>query len=276
MSDKILKEASEQELLYEDLTYAICQCIFEVHNDIGVGYDEETYHQGLKRRFGREGFSFASKDRIDLRHRGILIREFELDFLIEDKVILALKCLPCDFLQVNYIQLFTELKLWQKHLGLLANFGQPKVKIERRIYHEKPSELDENYEYIKGRMSEKECQILKKLRDAILFVGKVHGLGYGKPVVKKLVTTELTYQQIKFEKSVSVPVIYLGETIRYFNMRHLLIEGRIVCGITALQDSITHHDISKIKGYLRALKLGTGLAVNFGKSKLEIKGVRGD
>jgi hypothetical protein len=57
-------------------------------------------------------------------------------------------------------------------------------------------------------------------------------------------------------------------------MRHLLIENSIICGITALQDSITHHDISTIKSYLKALKLSVGLAVNFGKSKLEIKGVR--
>ncbi len=264
------------ELLYKNLTYAIRQCIFEVHNDIGVGYDEETYHQGLIRRFDLEGISFASKERIKLKHRGILIREFALDFLIEEKIILSLKCLPCDFLQINFIQLFTELKLWQKHLGLMANFGQPKVKIERRIYHEKPLVIDENYDYVKDQMSQTERQIMKRLRQSIVFIGKLHGLGFGKSIVQKIVETELGYQRIRFEKGVPIPVSYLGETIRTFKMRHLLIEQKIICGITALQDSITHHDISQIKSYLRALKLKIGLVVNFGKSKLEIKGVRGD
>jgi GxxExxY protein len=202
------------ELLYEDLTFAIRQCIFEVHNDIGVGYDEETYHQGLVRRFGREGISFASKEKIELKHRGILVREFKLDFLIENKVILALKCLPSDFLQVNYIQLFTELKLWQKRLGLLVNFGLPKVNIERQIYDEKPLVVDENYDYIKGQMNEVERSVLKKLREAILFVAETHGLGFGKPVIKKIIEKKLAYQNIKFEKGVSVPVNYLGEIIR--------------------------------------------------------------
>jgi GxxExxY protein len=263
-----------QELLYEDLTFTIRSCIFEVHNDIGVGFDEETYHQGLARKFVREGISFVSKERIKLKHRGILVREFELDYLIEDKVILALKCLPCDFLQVNFIQLFTELKLWQKQLGLLVNFGLPKVKIERRIYHEKPLIVDENYDYIKGQMDGTERQALKSLREAILFVAETHGLGFGKSVMRKLLETELAYQQIKFEKNFSVLVNYLGETIRVFKMRHFLIENSIICGITALQESITHHDISKIKSYLKALKLSIGLAVNFGKSKLAIQGVR--
>jgi GxxExxY protein len=263
-----------QELLYKDLSFAIRLCIFEVHNDVGVGYDEETYHQGLMRRFEREGISFVSKEIIELKHRSIPVREFKLDYLIENKVILALKCLPCDFLQVNYIQLFTELKLWQKRLGLLVNFGQPKVKIERRIYDEKPLVVDENYDYVKGLMSEMERQIMMKLRDAILFVANSHGLGFGKTVVRELVEKELGYQQIKFEKGTPIPVNYLGEIIRIYKMRHLLIENCIICGITALQDSITHHDISTIKSYLKALKLSVGLAVNFGKSKLEIKGVR--
>ncbi len=263
-----------QELLYEELTFVIRQCLFDVHNDAGVGYDEETYHQGLIRKFGRERVSFVSKEKIELKHRGVLAREFKLDFLIEDKVILALKCLTCDFLQVNYIQLFTELKLWRKHLGLLANLGQPKVKIERRIFHEKLLAVDENYDYIKGRMGETERQTMMKLRDAVLFVGEPHGLGFGKSVVRNLIEMELAFQHIKFEKGFPVPVKYLGETIRVFKMRNLLVSDRIVCGITALQDTITHHDISKIKSYLKALNLTTGMVVNFGKSKLEIKGVR--
>lgn len=265
-----------QELLYEDLTYVIRQCVFDVHNDIGVGYDEETYHQGLIRKFGREGVAFSSKEKIRLKHRGILVQEFALDFLLEDKVILALKSLPCDFLQVNYVQLFSELKLWTKHLGLLVNFGQPKVKIERRIYDDKPFVVDESYDHIKSRMTEHERQILQRVRDAILFVGETHGLGFGKSVVRKLVEAELAYQQIQNDKDVPVPVNYLGETIRTYKIRHLLLEKRLVCGVTALQDAVTYHDVSKIKSYLRALNLSIGLAVNFGKSKLEIKGVCGD
>jgi len=262
--------------LYKDLTYAIRQCVFDVHNEIGVGYDEETYHQGLIRKFGREGVVFSSKEKFKLKHRGILVQEFALDFLLEDKIILALKSLPCDFLQVNYVQLFTELKLWQKHLGLLVNFGLPKAKIERRIYDDKHFVVDENYDHVKNRMTETEQQIMKRVRDAILFVGETHGLGFGKSVVRKLVEAELAYQQIQNDKDVPIPINYLGEVIRTYKMRHLLLEKRLVCGITALQDAVTYHDISKIKSYLRALKLQVGLAVNFGKSKLEIKGVCGD
>ena len=100
--------------LFEDLTYCIRHSIFYIQNELGTGFDEETYHQALTRKFKQEGIPFVSKAKTSLKHRDILIREFILDFLIDDKVILSLKCLPCDFLQINYVQLFTELKLWKK------------------------------------------------------------------------------------------------------------------------------------------------------------------
>ena len=210
-------------LLFEDLSFDIRKCIFDVHNRIGVGYDEETYHQGLIRRFKKDGFIFSSKENKKLEHRTKTIREFILDFLIEDKIILSLKCLPCDFLQNNYVQLITELKLWKKHVGLIANFGLPKVKIERRVFHEKIFSLNENYDYIKDKMNEKERELMKKIRQLIIFVGQFHGLGYGKTVVQKLVEAELEYQQIEFSKGVPIPIYYFDEKIRTYKMRCLLI-----------------------------------------------------
>ena len=59
-------------------------------------------------------------------------------------------------------------------------------------------------------------------------------------------------------------------------MRHLLVEKNVICYVTALQDTITHYNISTVKSYLHALKLNIGLVVNFGKSKLQIRGVRGN
>ncbi len=39
------------ELIYEDLTHELIGCFFDVHNSLGVGFDEPTYHKALQRRF---------------------------------------------------------------------------------------------------------------------------------------------------------------------------------------------------------------------------------
>lgn len=124
-------------LLHEELTYKIRQCIFEVRNEIGAGFDEETYHQGLLLSFERNGLPFVSKEQRELTHRGTFIRNFVNDYLLDDKVILSVKCVPCKFLQGHYVQLFSELKLWKKDLGLIVNFGLPDIAIERYAFTEK-------------------------------------------------------------------------------------------------------------------------------------------
>jgi len=49
------------ELVYEDLTGELIGCCFSVHNSIGVGYDEPTYHNALERRFFKKGIDHWSK-----------------------------------------------------------------------------------------------------------------------------------------------------------------------------------------------------------------------
>jgi GxxExxY protein len=263
------------ELIYRDLTEKLRGCIFDVHNKLGVGYDEETYHQALARRFRElKDISFLSKERKWLQHRNLPIRMFELDFLTFDKIILLLKCIQSDFIRPNYIQMISELKLWERRLGLMVNFGLPKIKIKRIPFTEKEKKLREDYSYIKNRITESERDLLLKLRDAILFVYECHGLGYGKVVCRKLVETELTFQNIRFEKHATIVVKYNEEVIRNFKMRYLLVDDRVILGVTALQREV-NYEITTMQTYLKALGLSVGMLVNFGKSQLEIRGIKG-
>lgn len=262
------------ELIYRDLTEKLRGCIFDVHNKLGVGYDEETYHQALIRRFQEKGdIPFMSQEIKWLLHRNLPIRMFKLDFLTFDKIILLLKCIQSGFIQPNYVQMISELKLWQKHLGLMVNVGLPKVNIKRIPFTEKDKKLWEDYSYIQNRMTEPERQLLLRLRDAILFVYECHGLGYGKVVCRKLVETELTFQKTRFEKHATIAVKYNDEIIRNFKMRFLLVEEQVILGVTALQREV-NYEIITMQTYLKALGLSVGMLVNFGKSQLEIRVVK--
>lgn len=260
-------------LLHKELTYELRRCMIEVHNEIGVGFDEETYHQGLLRRFIKAGIPFVSKQQRELKHRDEPIRTFELDFLVDDKVITELKFLRCGFLRANYVQILSHLKLWQRDLGLLINWGFPRLQIKRIPFTEKTKQISEEYKYLKGTLTELERQVLARLREALLFVLETHGLGYGKSVYQDLVKTELQYRQVRIEKARKVDVMYSGELIRSFPMRFWLIENKIVCDITALQDNILPEYAVRMQTFLKHLKLSTGLIVNFGKKNLELRGV---
>jgi GxxExxY protein len=261
-------------LIYGDLTHQLIGCLFHVHNSLGVGYDEFTYHKALERRFRAIGIDHRSKEHKVLTHRGRKVREFEADFVNFGKIILELKTLKSNFVRANYIQLISELKVWEMCLGLLVNFGLQKVEIVRIPYTEKSKILHEDYNYIRDCMSGQDRTILARLRDAILYVFATHGLGYGEVTCRKLIEAELDFRRINYQNRSAIEVSYEGETISVFKMKPLLIENHLICDIEALEEQVDFYDIAKIQSYLRALNLKTGVVVNFGKTALEIRGIR--
>jgi len=261
-------------LLYEKLTYQIRKCIFEVRKEIGAGYDEETYHQALIVSFSKNNIPYLSKEKRALKHRNILIRNFINDFLLYDKIILSLKCVPYKFTQKHYVQLFNELKLWKKGLGLIVNFGLPDLDIERYIYEEPEPFIVEKYDYIKDTITSEEREILIQLRKAIKSVVEMHKLGYGKGAWRKILEVEMKFLRLSCERNKMINIQFEGTTVRQYSLRHFIIENKIIAGITALQDNINQVDIANMQSYLRRLKLGVGIVVNFGKSELQIVGVR--
>lgn len=50
-------------------------------------------------------------------------------------------------------------------------------------------------------------------------------------------------------------------------------EDQVILGVTALQREV-NYEITTMQTYLKALGLSVGMLVNFGKSQLEIRGVK--
>ena len=262
------------ELIYNDLTHIVIGCFFEIHNSIGVGFDEKAYHNGLKHYFIKNGIDHFSKPRKSIIHRGLKVREFEADFIVFDKIILELKTLQSKFIQTNYVQIISELKLWEMQLGLLVNFGLPKVKIERIPFSPKVITTNEDYSYIRNDLTQNDKEILADLREAVLYIAKIHGLGYGDSIYNKLFMAELDHMKIRYQNRIPININFDEKIISVFKMKPILIENRIICEIKALKDKIDFYDISRIQSYLKALDLKIGIIINFGKNILEIRSVR--
>ena len=213
------------ELLHKDLSHDLIGCFFHVHNTLGVGFDEKTYHNALEYHLGKCGINHFSRERKALYHRGYQVRSFETDFVISGKIILELKAIQSRFIQANYVQILSELKLWKMQLGLLVNFGLQKVIIERIPFSEKPKTIYENYDHIKDNIDENDRKILAAVRDSILYVFEVHGLGYGGVLYRKLIETELEFKKLNYQKKIPISVKYEGEVISEFKMKPMAVEN---------------------------------------------------
>ena len=120
---------------YNNLTESIINCCIDVHKELGPGLMESVYEVCLMSVFKKKNIFAKNQVLLPVFFRGEkLDKEFVIDILVEDKIILELKSVEI-ILQVHEAQLVTYLKLADKKLGLLINFNVALLKegIRRKI-----------------------------------------------------------------------------------------------------------------------------------------------
>jgi len=118
-------EGTGTKLIHEKLTEQIIGSAIEVHKSIGPGLMEAIYEECLCYEFEIRGLKFQRQVPVPLFYKGKnLDCTHRLDVLVEDTVILELKCVE-HILRVHEAQLLTYMKLLSKPVGLLINFTVP-------------------------------------------------------------------------------------------------------------------------------------------------------
>ena len=100
----------------------------KIHTKLGPGLLESVYEAVLARELERRGLRVERQVPIPIEYEGLKFDEgFRADIIVEGKVILELKSVE-QLAKVHYKQLSTYLKLADKRLGLLLNFGADLMK----------------------------------------------------------------------------------------------------------------------------------------------------
>ncbi len=121
------------ELIYKDLGYKIYGALYEVYNNLGYGHRESVYQKALADELYNRLIPFARELRLSVFYKGQKVGEYIPDFVVDGKVILELKAL--EYLPpLLSTQLVNYLKGTNFRLGLLVNFGAPKLQIIRKVW----------------------------------------------------------------------------------------------------------------------------------------------
>lgn len=96
----------------------------EVYNTLGPGLLESIYHKALKQELEARGLKVVSEMPVEVYYKGVLIEDnaMRLDIIVEDRIIVELKSVE-SLLPIHFKQLRTYLRLCNKELGWLINFG---------------------------------------------------------------------------------------------------------------------------------------------------------
>jgi GxxExxY protein len=110
-----------------DLTGRIIGAAIEVHKALGPGLLESIYEAAMCIELEEQGVPFVRKFRIPTYYKGRPLGTYEIDLLVDDRVVVELKSVA-HVLAVFEAQLLTYMRLTGKHVGLLINFNSRLLK----------------------------------------------------------------------------------------------------------------------------------------------------
>lgn len=259
------------DLLYKDLTHQILGCAFSAFRKVGVGFDEIRYHKLFHHYLIQNGLNANYKVPFQLNYLGHKIADIEVDEIIENKIIIELKCIQSQFLPENIAQIINYLKICRIRLGVLINFGLNRL-FQKRIIFDDIRKANVEY-WDKGPCENRIKDLYSSLIKSIHNIEKNLGVGYHSRIYWSAFKIELNQANISYNDNV-----YINEKIENiafspFRVNDFLIENCILVGILAGKSSPRIYDIVRMRNYMRRLKLNHGLIVYWSTKNLQTYGL---
>ena len=109
---------------FEWLAKQIFQAALEVHRTLGPGLLESVYEYALVKELQLRNISVFYQVKVPLFYKGFdTLKEFFIDILVENEIIIEIKSCEEGMRPVHQAQLLSYLKLSDKRLGFLINFN---------------------------------------------------------------------------------------------------------------------------------------------------------
>ena len=115
-----------------DLTQRIIGLAFDLFNEIGGGFPEKVYQNGLAEKFSEAELHFKRENYCAISLNNKRIGHFFVDFVAENKIVLEIKARN-ELFRRDISQTINYLKLKNYKVGLVLLFGDKKVNIKRLV-----------------------------------------------------------------------------------------------------------------------------------------------
>lgn len=120
------------ELIYAELAYAVTGAAMEVHKVLGPGFPEAVYQAALERELALQRIPYVAQKHITVCYKDVIVADYYLDLVVDDKIDIELKAVDA-LMPVHQSQVLSYLKASGLKLGLLLNFGEPRLRFKRIV-----------------------------------------------------------------------------------------------------------------------------------------------
>ena len=124
---------NEHELLLKDEVYQIVGAAMEVSNQLGCGFLEAVYQEALGFELVERQIPHEQQKRIEIYYKDrVLNKEYIADFLCHDRIVVEIKAIKA-ITGIEEAQILNYLKATNLPLGLIINFGAPRLEWKRYV-----------------------------------------------------------------------------------------------------------------------------------------------
>jgi len=114
------------------ITERIIGAAYEVSNTLGCGFLEKVYENALVKELKLSNIFVEQQKNISVFYKGENVGDYFADLFVEEEVLVELKAVK-QLTEIHEAQLINYLKATNKKVGLLINFGTPKIQIKRFV-----------------------------------------------------------------------------------------------------------------------------------------------
>jgi len=124
---------TNKKIIYPKLSYNIIGLAMKVHRQLGYGFLEKVYENSLMVLLNRDGIPAIQQAPINVHFEGEIVGIYVADILVDDKIILELKCVDA-IANIHRAQVLNYLKATRKKLAIILNFSKEKLEYERLAF----------------------------------------------------------------------------------------------------------------------------------------------
>lgn len=117
---------------FDDLSNRVIKSALKVHRELGPGFLESIYQAALLIQLREDGMSVDAQKAYPVHYLGTEVGLHRLDLVVDGAIVVELKA-AAEFSDANLAQVLSYLKVTGLRIGLLLNFGRPKLKIRRIV-----------------------------------------------------------------------------------------------------------------------------------------------
>ena len=114
------------------LTRQIIGCAMKVSRRLGVGFLEKVYENCLAIELRHLGMNVLQQQKVKVFYEGVVVGDYTADLIVNQTVLLELKAAKA-IDSIHEAQILNYLRASLLRIGLILNFGTPKLGIKRLV-----------------------------------------------------------------------------------------------------------------------------------------------